>query len=455
MTVRDSKSVASDRRAPASPCPYLRSRLTAGGAVAGAGILALSLVAVPPDAKSAKVEVRAAQLAYFASPAAFSSRGLLENSIEKFISEQARAVAPFAAAVKRGAPDITTAATTSRLTFDSAINPALTNQVVDNAALGSVLALGGGVSIPALILSAGLLAFVFGVLIPAGYLLGFIGYNIIDPILGVPNELAAARASTATVDENHSAAMGYSVSDTEDPAVAAKIATGDVSSSAATAPNLYENLLPVFGPVILFGPIAVGLFVLAPAIFVYDSIAPLIGLPTFTEWQLSTARTTTASVEPKGINARFSTDNQEEGNSLTATMTAAGTPDETPGDKTGTRVNPLPVISNNSLKLTDTLTQTGQATSIELTNEQISTDTESLADDPSEPAKPTPGSATHRPLLRGLFEVGERVRDLVHLGNRGGSTAPAATAEKSPPTSSPTGEDAPGGSASDGDADGS
>ncbi len=333
----------------------------AGGAYAGAGILALSLVAVPPDANSARVEVRAAQ---------------------------------------------------------------------DNAALGSALGLSGGVSIPALVLSAALLAFVFGVLIPAGYLFGFIGYNIIDPILGVPNELAGSRASTVAVDESQSSATGYLIANTEDPAVASETNSVDVSPSAATAPNLFENLLSVVGPIILFGAIAVGLFVVAPAIFVYDSIAPRIGLPTFTEWQLSNAQTSTASVEPKATNTRVSTDDQDEGDSLPATVTATVTPDETPGDDTRLTDDPRQVTS------TDSLTQAGQAASTELRNEQISMDTETLAGDPSEPAKPTPGSVTH-------------------LGNRGGSTAPAATAETSPPTSSTTGEDSPGGSASDGDADGS
>jgi hypothetical protein len=341
--------------------------------------------------------------------------------------------------LKRGAPDITTATTTKGLTFDSAINPATTNQVVDNAALGSALGLGGEVSIPALIAAAAFVA-LFVLLIPLGYIYGWIGYNVIDPIFGVPNELAVPSAATVAVDEKQA-----SIANTQDPALNSETARVDVSTSATTAPNLFENLLPIVGPVILFGAIAVGLFVLAPAIVVYDSIAPLIGLPTFTEWQLSTAQTSTASVEQKATNARVATVDQEEGNSLPATVTAVGAPDEKRGEHRGTTDDSLPVTS------TDTLTQTGQTMSTQVTNEQISTETGSLAGDPSEPTKPTQGSATHRPVLRGLVKVGERVRDLLHLDDRGGSTVPAATSEVSSPTSSTTGEDTPGGSTPDGE----
>src|SRR4029079_15603748 len=143
MMSKDSKSVGSARRAGTSLSRCVRSRLMVCGAFAGAGILTLSVVAVPPDPDSARVEVRAVQLASFVLPSVSSPQGLPDAFVEKLINENAGAIAPLAAAVKRGAPDITPATTTERLTFDSAIDPTITNQTVDNAALGSALGTGG------------------------------------------------------------------------------------------------------------------------------------------------------------------------------------------------------------------------------------------------------------------------------------------------------------------------
>jgi hypothetical protein len=98
--------------------PSVRSHLAAGGAVAGAGILALSLVAAPPpDFNGARTEVRVVRLAAFALPPAAPLVALLE----KFVSNQAQNVVPVSPVVG-GAADITTAAVTA-LTFVGAAQP--------------------------------------------------------------------------------------------------------------------------------------------------------------------------------------------------------------------------------------------------------------------------------------------------------------------------------------------
>ena len=69
--------------------PSVRSHLAAGGAVAGAGILALGLVAAPPDANGAKVDALAVHLAAFALPPVAHSFALPG----KVIVNQAKAAA--------------------------------------------------------------------------------------------------------------------------------------------------------------------------------------------------------------------------------------------------------------------------------------------------------------------------------------------------------------------------
>jgi hypothetical protein len=53
-----SKSSATGHYAPVSSCPSVRHHLTAGVTVASAGILAVGLVAAPPDVHGARTEVR-------------------------------------------------------------------------------------------------------------------------------------------------------------------------------------------------------------------------------------------------------------------------------------------------------------------------------------------------------------------------------------------------------------
>ena len=135
-----STSVASGRCARGSSCSSLRSHLAAGGAVASAGILALSLVAAPPDFNGARTELRAVQLAALALPTAASPAAILEQ----FISNQANTAVPAAAVVPGGAAvDITTAAVTTPTAVVTAplnVDPAINGQQVNNTAAAATTA---------------------------------------------------------------------------------------------------------------------------------------------------------------------------------------------------------------------------------------------------------------------------------------------------------------------------
>ena len=137
-----SKSVASGHRARVSSRLSGRSHLATGGALASAGILALGLVAAPSDSNGARTEVRAVQLAALGLPPAAHL-----GALEKFSSDQARTVVHVTKIAADGAADIPpsvvktpTAAETTLLTFDSAIDPAISSQQVNDAALAATTA---------------------------------------------------------------------------------------------------------------------------------------------------------------------------------------------------------------------------------------------------------------------------------------------------------------------------
>ena len=114
--------------------PSVRSHLTAGGAVASAGILALGLVAAPPDTDGARTDTRAVHLAAFALPPAAHAAPLLE----KFIINQAKAVVPvIPTVVPGGAADVATAGVTTPVTLDSALDPAINPQKLAAAPLAA------------------------------------------------------------------------------------------------------------------------------------------------------------------------------------------------------------------------------------------------------------------------------------------------------------------------------
>jgi hypothetical protein len=146
-------SVTSEHCARVSLRPSVRPYLAAGGAMAGAGILALGLVAAPPDVHGARTEVRAVQLAALTLPSTAPSAAILE----KFVRNQAQISALVTRVVEGGgAADINTALATAPLAFvrvgqpagsptqavrttaESTTDPAIDSQLVDNATLATI-----------------------------------------------------------------------------------------------------------------------------------------------------------------------------------------------------------------------------------------------------------------------------------------------------------------------------
>jgi len=126
--------------------PSVRMHLLTGGVVAGAGILASSLVVVtPPDADGATTEVRAVQFAAFALPSPTPLGALLEN----FVSKQAQTVRPVAPVSASGVPDLpprvlvrvvppsASLAQETRAIAEPTNDPAINNQGVSNTALAA------------------------------------------------------------------------------------------------------------------------------------------------------------------------------------------------------------------------------------------------------------------------------------------------------------------------------
>ncbi len=200
-------SVASRHRAPDFFMRRsVRFHLTTGGAVASAGILALSLVAAPPDVNDARTEARAVQLAAFALPPAASPAALLE----KYISNQARTVVPATPVVGSGAADITTAVAASPLTFDSAMAPVMNRQQVNNAALAATntafdlgAILGRLIDNPIVgpVVLVGTLLFGFLVVLPVEFFIETV-YEAIAKVFGLPPTLPLPGTVSATVEAN-------------------------------------------------------------------------------------------------------------------------------------------------------------------------------------------------------------------------------------------------------------
>jgi hypothetical protein len=184
--------------------PPVFSHRTAGGAVASVCILALGLVAAPPDSNVARSEVRAVQLAAFALPPAAASSALLEE----FIHNQFQTVVPITPMIGGGTRDVpaalvkpSTAGVTAPLNVDSAVSSqvvnktapaALTVDPVTNAIFGPILAVVAFI-------------FIFGVLIPAGFVVGafyqlidIFGGGLLAPLAGIAAPLAATADPNVT-----------------------------------------------------------------------------------------------------------------------------------------------------------------------------------------------------------------------------------------------------------------
>lgn len=224
-----SKPVASRHRAQASSPISARSHLAAGGALASAGILALGLVAVPPDSNGARTEVRAVQLAAVSlSPTAYL------GALEKFISNQVQTALAVTDTAVGGIADVPAADASRLLTFDSTIAPETDNQQLNNAGpaatptavdFGSIL--GPLINNPIVgpIVLIGGFAFVFLVVVPV---LWFV--ETVASVLGLPPVLPLLGALTATAEANTTvgpALMSEPLVKDSAPAITAKAALED------------------------------------------------------------------------------------------------------------------------------------------------------------------------------------------------------------------------------------
>jgi hypothetical protein len=165
-------------------------------------------VVAPPGVHRVGSEVRQVQLAALTlSPPA------LLGALEKFIRNQAQTVVPGTKVVAGGAADVPAAAVktataggTTPLTFDSAIDPAINSQVVNNTALAATTT---ALSIPAPLLPIIGTILLFGPLIvlvvlacPPCALFNFLTFTIPSFFIPYAPLSAVAAASTATVDAN-------------------------------------------------------------------------------------------------------------------------------------------------------------------------------------------------------------------------------------------------------------
>jgi hypothetical protein len=238
-------------------CRAVRVRLSAVGAVGGAGILVLGLVTAPPDSNNARTEIRTLRLSAFTRPLATPPREFLRIAT----SAALLTVVPVASAVPGDAADITAGKLLMPLAFsstkDSTPEPEdpVTNRqdVTDNAAVAvpnnAALAVpnNAAVAVPAAvldpinavlgpILAFAFLALLFGVLLPAGYLVGQF-YRITEGWSPLSAPLALSGVSVATAEANATSdptLMNESPVSDSAPVATAKEGLSEAASTAET-----------------------------------------------------------------------------------------------------------------------------------------------------------------------------------------------------------------------------
>ncbi len=161
--------------------PAVRSRLRSIGAFAGAGILALSVVAAPPDFDTVRSEVRAVRLTASALPGAAYLQAL-----ENIVSQGAQAVLP-AAKQLAGGSTTTSGATVTKTTAD--VTPvSLDSTTAPPTATAATLAAPTALAAPAIPFPINaLLGFAAVLLLFAPLIVGVI---LLCPLCAVINELS-------------------------------------------------------------------------------------------------------------------------------------------------------------------------------------------------------------------------------------------------------------------------
>jgi hypothetical protein len=212
----------------------IRLHFAAGGAVVGAGILTLALVAVPPNSNRAEtIEARAVHLAAFAMPTAVPSPAILEKLFSRHdgpgvsVKPLGRDASGTVVAVVKTSTTPSADPKTPIATFDSQTIPAVNSALVlsDPLSLPVIGPLINAVVGP--IAAVALFIFLFGVLLPLGYIVGAI-YQFLDSV-GVPTTLAAAKEPVAILE------AGEPVASDGPPVTIAAAEPAD--SPQATEPN--------------------------------------------------------------------------------------------------------------------------------------------------------------------------------------------------------------------------
>ncbi|WNG92193.1 hypothetical protein [Mycobacterium sp. ITM-2016-00318] len=399
--------------------PGVRRRFTTGVAVAGAGILALGLVVVPPDFDDARTDLRTVQYASLALPSALPSPAEVERFLTNVVATQARKPT---SASNGDISGITTTSTTSPETLGVTVDPSTSTVEVNNADVGSALGLNDLVSIPAFVLAAAFVAFFFGVAIPAGLVFGFIGYNVIDPIL---NLLGAGGTTTSSAGENLAAATlaaGDKVL-TADAGTLPEPDSGQVNNAALaetpTGGSILDPILPIIGPLILFAPLFIILIPVLPlllpgAIFFWIQSAAL-SLSELISPPPDPAAAPSAIVE---ANAAVASDRLPSDYGLDA-LTTKHQPKGTPGTEKATEEAPPAVAAAASSSA----------------KEQTPTESTASAGDVVKPAKEIRSPESQKPAIRptknssvarGSTEGSERAADPV----QGRSTTKSANGGK-------------------------
>ncbi len=196
------------------------SWLTTGGALATASVLALSFVAAPPHVNAAKPGLRQVQLASLTLPTVTPWSAILDRPI----SRQGSPIPDAQAA--NGPADFARPTSAGPLTYVAAVpsTKSATSPTIGTSAVSNTISLAGpGVSVLGTILAAGAFILLFGVLIPLAFINGFIGYNLIDPILSRFGSLVPFAAPIATAAVN--------------PTVASTAESGPVLTASAPASN--------------------------------------------------------------------------------------------------------------------------------------------------------------------------------------------------------------------------
>lgn len=259
-------SVASDSALRVRFRPSTRSRVAACGA---AGILAVSLVAVPPDFESARSDVVAVRIAHVALPSALLPPGLGQQFVDRLDGGLARAVASVVPAAVADVPSGTTSLT---LAADPGVGDTQANAVAPagldlNALLGPLLPIIGPIVLFAPL--AAIVTLAFPLLLPGaiGFYVDMIALYIdewLNPIpvaalstsapandqllKGIPPDNAA---TSAPVDEEPATVAPTDGRDLTSRVVATGGPDASVGTTApaidVTEPALVENL-PVEKP---------------------------------------------------------------------------------------------------------------------------------------------------------------------------------------------------------------